>query len=127
MEHEVILDKNAFLVSETDQNGIIKFANDEFCKLAGFSIDELIGKPHNVVRHPDMPDAAFKDMWETITAGNTWKGFVKNKTKDGGFYWVFATAYPYISCDGSHGYISCRKFVSEQEKSKYTKIYKSMR
>ena len=63
---EKSLNENAFLVSETDEKGIIVFANDAFCKIAGYGIDELIGKPHNTVRHPDMPKAAFKDLWETV-------------------------------------------------------------
>ncbi len=66
MSKEIVLDDYAFLVSETDEKGIIIFANDDFCKIAGYGIDELIGKPHNTVTHPDMPKAAFKDLWETV-------------------------------------------------------------
>ncbi len=70
MSKEIVLDDYAFLVSETDEKGIIIFANDDFCKIAGYGIDELIGKPHNTVRHPDMPKAAFKDLWETVKSHN---------------------------------------------------------
>ncbi|MFA7092639.1 MAG: PAS domain-containing protein, partial [Arcobacteraceae bacterium] len=66
MSKETILKDDAFLVSETDVKGIITFANDGFCEVAEYSVEELIGKPHNVVRHPDMPKAAFKDLWETV-------------------------------------------------------------
>jgi len=124
---EIVLDTKAFLVSETDSKGIIQFANDEFCQYAGYSVEELIGKPHNVVRHPDMPRAAFKDLWATIKSGKKWRGFVKNKTKNGDYYWVFATVYPFISCDGKAGYISCRRTISDMEREKYEALYKKMR
>jgi len=125
--NEIVLDTKAFLVSETDEKGIIRFANDEFCKYAGYTLDELLGKPHNVVRHRDMPRAAFKDLWQTIQSGKRWRGFVKNRAKDGRYYWVFATVYPFTSCDGSKGYISCRRKISQMEKEKYEKLYKEMR
>jgi aerotaxis receptor len=125
--NEIELDTKAFLVSETDEKGIIRFANDEFCKYAGYSLDELLGKPHNIVRHPDMPRAAFKDLWDTIKSGKRWRGFVKNRAKDGRYYWVFATVYPFTSCDGSKGYISCRRKISQMEKEKYEALYKKMR
>ena len=69
MSRETILDKNAFLVSETDAKGIIKFANEDFCKVAGYTLEELVGKPHNVVRHKDMPKKAFKSLWDTVQRG----------------------------------------------------------
>ncbi len=124
---EVVLEDTAFLVSETDEKGIIRFANDEFCRYAGYTIGALVGKPHNIVRHEDMPRAAFKDLWDTVKSGNKWRGFVKNKTKQGKFYWVFATVYPFTSCDGTKGYISCRRKVSEKEVKKYTALYKEMK
>ena len=127
MSTELKLDLDSFLLSETDEKGIIRFANDEFCKFAEYSFDELIGKPHNIVRHPDMPKAAFEDLWKTVQSGKPWKGFVKNKTKNGKFYWVFATVFPFKSCDGSKGYISCRRMASQEEINKYENIYKTMR
>ena len=127
MSTELKLDLDSFLLSETDEKGIIRFANDEFCKFAEYSLEELIGKPHNIVRHSDMPKAAFEDLWKTIQSGKPWKGFVKNKTKSGKFYWVFATVFPFKSCDGSQGYISCRRMASQEEINKYENIYKSMR
>ena len=127
MEKETILDEYTFLVSETDEKGIIKFANNDFCKIAGFSLEELIGKPHNLVRHKDMPKVAFKDLWETVKKGNIWTGYVKNATKDGGYYWVFATVYPFVSCDGTNGYISCRKKASDEEIKIHENLYKQLK
>ena len=124
MSRETVLDKNAFLVSETDSKGIIKFANEDFCKVAGYSLEELVGKPHNVVRHIDMPKKAFKSLWDTVQKGEIWTGYVKNATKDGGYYWVFATVYPFESCDGSQGYMSCRRKASEAEINAAIELYK---
>ncbi len=127
LKNEVLLDSKAFLVSETDASGILTFANDEFCKYAGYTLDELQNTNHNIVRHPDMPKAAFKDLWDTIESGKKWRGFVKNKTKSGGYYWVYATVFPFTSCDGSKGYISCRRSVSKEESQKYELLYADMR
>jgi PAS domain S-box-containing protein len=125
-EEEIKLGTDSFLLSETDEKGIIRYANDEFCQFAEYSLEELIGQPHNMVRHPTMPKAAFKDLWETVQSGKPWKGFVKNKTKLGKFYWVFATVFPSTSCDGSKGYISCRRMASQNEIDKYEALYKTM-
>lgn len=114
-EEELKLNTDSFLLSETDEKGIIRYANDEFCQFAEYSLEELIGQPHNIVRHPSMPKAAFTDLWETVQSGNPWKGFVKNKTRLGKFYWVFATVFPFTSCDGTKGYISCRRMASQIE------------
>ena len=108
MSREVKLAKDTMIVSETDEKGIITYANDDFCKIAGYTKDELIGEPHNKVRHEDMPKAAFEDLWKTIQGGNIWNGIVKNKTKDGGYYWVNATAYPSTTSSGKKRYISVR-------------------
>ena len=127
MEKEIKLELDSFLLSETDEKGIIRYANDEFCKFAEYTLEELIGKPHNIVRHKDMPKSAFEDLWKTVKSGKAWKGFVKNKTKQGNFYWVFATVFPFISCDGSKGYISCRRVASQSEIEKYEASYKNMK
>lgn len=123
---ETILNDNAFLVSETDAKGIILFANEQFCNVAEYSIDELIGKPHNLVRHSDMPKVAFKDLWDTVQRGEVWQGFVKNKTKSDGFYWVFATVYPYKNENGQQCYMSIRRKPSRENIEKYTNLYKTM-
>jgi aerotaxis receptor len=124
MAGETVLDEYAFLVSETDLKGVITFANDDFCKIAGYTVDELLGKPHNIVRHPDMPKVAFKSLWDTVKKGEIWTGYVKNKTKDGGYYWVFATVYPFETCDGTRGYLSCRRKPSRTEIEKHEQLYR---
>ena len=121
---ETVLDDYAFLVSETDIKGTILFANSDFCKIAEYSIDELIGKPHSMVRHKDMPKKAFKSLWDTVQNGEIWTGYVKNATKSGGYYWVFATVYPFESCDGSKGYLSCRRKASIDEIADAVELYK---
>ena len=115
---ERVLTEKAFLVSETD----------DFCEAAGYRVDDLIGKPHNIVRHPDMPRAAFKDLWDTVKAGKIWTGYVKNATKNGGFYWVYATVYPNIGCDsdGKCGYLSCRRKPSSDEIAEAERLYRTM-
>ena len=123
MSRETVLDKNAFLVSETDLKGVIKFANEDFCKIAGYTLEELMGQPHNMVRHKDMPKKAFKSLWDTVQKGEIWTGYVKNATKDGGYYWVFATVYPFESCDGTKGYLSCRRKPTNEEIQKAETLY----
>ena len=116
------------IISKTDLKGIITYVNTPFCKLAGYSKDELIGKPHNIIRHPDMPKAAFKDLWDTIERNEKWRGFVKNLRKDGKYYWVEAFIEPIFDENGNKiGYISARKPVSKEDKEKYEKIYKEMK
>jgi len=124
MSKETVLDDHSFLVSETNSKGIIRFANDDFCRVAGYSLSELMGQPHNMVRHPEMPKAAFKSLWETVQRGDVWTGYVKNATKDGGYYWVFATIFPFESCDGEAGYLSCRRKASPKEIAEAAALYK---
>ena len=121
---ETVLDDYAFLVSETDSKGIIKFANNDFCKIAEFTLDELLDQPHSMVRHRDMPRKAFKSLWDTVQKGQIWTGYVKNSTKSGGYYWVYATVYPFESCDGSQGFMSCRRNASKQEIAAAEDLYK---
>ena len=123
-EKETVLDEYSFLVSETDSKGIIQFANEDFCKVAEYTIEELMGQPHNMVRHKDMPKKAFKSLWDTVQKGEIWTGYVKNATKSGGYYWVFATVYPFASCDGSKGYLSCIRKASTQEINEVIELYK---
>ena len=123
-EKETVLDEYSFLVSETDSKGIIQFANEDFCKVAEYTIDELRGQPHSMVRHKDMPKKAFKSLWDTVQKGEIWTGYVKNATKSGGYYWVFATVFPFESCDGSNGYLSCRRKASTQEINEAIELYK---
>ena len=127
MSKETVLNKNAFLVSETDAKGIIRFANEDFCNIAGYSLSEMLGKPHNMVRHKDMPKAAFEDLWKTVQSGKVWNGIVKNKTKSGDFYWVNATAYQSKTQDGKLRYISIRVCPTEDEIKSAEALYKTLR
>ncbi len=127
MSKEIVLDDYAFLVSQTNEKGIITFASDDFCAIAGYSVEELIGKPHNIVRHPDMPKEAFKSLWETVKSGKIWTGYVKNATKNGDFYWIFATVYPTIIDNGEKGFISCRRKASKEEIEIASNLYKTMK
>lgn len=124
--HQVYLDKNTIIVSETDEKGKIIYANEDFCKIASYSKDELIGKPHNIIRHPDMPHAAFDDLWKTIKEGKIWKGIVKNLTKEGDYYWVNATVYPSKETSGEIKYISVRVRPTEDEIEKAEKLYATL-
>ena len=103
------------IVSKTDKKGIITYVNDKFCQVSKYSRDELIGKPHNIVRHPDMPKEAFKDMWDTIkNKKKIWQGVVKNRAKDGSFYYVNATVGPILDQNGEiQEYIALRSLVTD--------------
>jgi aerotaxis receptor len=127
-ENEIILPDDSFLVSRTNSKGIIEFASNDFCRIAEYDVTELIGKPHSIIRHPDMPRASFKDLWSVIKSGDIWSGFVKNRSKSGKFYWVYATVYPHKDQNGVLGYISCRtKVASRDEVEKYDALYKNMK
>ena len=91
---EIQMEQNDVLVSGTDINGKITFANSTFVTISGYSEPELVGRPHNIVRHPDMPKEAFADLWARLKSGRSWRGIVKNRTKSGGFYWVEANVAP---------------------------------
>ncbi|MBI5919411.1 MAG: PAS domain-containing protein [Nitrosomonadales bacterium] len=102
-------------ITRTDTRGIITYANESFVKISGFSKDELVGTSHNIVRHPDMPEWAFKDLWDTVKSGLPWRGIVKNRAKNGNHYWVKATVSPIIQEGAVIGYLSLRKKPSRQE------------
>ncbi|PTD97020.1 methyl-accepting chemotaxis protein [Pseudothauera lacus] len=111
------------IISHTDAKGRITYVNDDFVDYAGFSREELIGQPHNIVRHPDMPTEAFRDMWATLKEGRAWQGVVKNRRKNGDHYWVKATATPLT--DG--GYMSVRMKPTTAEVSAAEALYAAMR
>jgi len=117
------------IVSQTDINGVITYANRKFCEVSGYSVDELVGKPHSIVRHPDMPSAVFTKMWETIKGGQAWNGLVKNIRKDGCYYWVDSEIIPVRSDDEKGtiiGYIAARKLASRKDIQENAEIYKKM-
>lgn len=114
------------LISETDLRGIITTANASFCAVSGYTAEELIGKPHNIVRHPDMPRAAFKDMWDTIQAGQRWVGIVKNRCKNGDHYWVKAFVSPVVVDGKIVGYRSVRRKPTREEIREAEELYRRM-
>ena len=125
-DKETVLNENDFIISETDAKGVIILANEDFIRISEYTQDELIGQPHNMVRHPDMPKAAFKDLWDTLQNDKVWTGYVKNRTKSGGFYWVYATVTPIKTFDGELGYLSCRKKATQEEIDRMGALYKTM-
>ena len=108
-----IIDKS-FIISETDLRGIITSANDNFCKISKYKLEELIGKPHNIVRHPSVPKKVFKELWDTIKSGNIWEGKLKNRAKDGSVYYVKTVIAP-IKDENRNNlyYISFRQDITE--------------
>lgn len=105
---ETLLNDNEQLVSTTDLKGVITYSNEAFCRIAEYSQQELLGQNHNLVRHSDMPKAAFADMWERLKQGKAWRGIVKNRTKSGGYYWVDAYVTPIYENGQMSGYQSVR-------------------
>src|SRR5271170_5332176 len=103
------------LVSRTDPGGRITFANHVFVEVSGFTEAELLGAPHNILRHPHMPAAAFADLWATVKAGRPWNGLVKNRAKSGDFYWVQANVTPVVERGTVTGYISIRSQPSRAQ------------
>jgi aerotaxis receptor len=97
------------IVSQTDVGGVITRCNDAFVRMSGYRSDELLGAPHHILRHPDMPRVAFQGLWDTLAKGVKWHGYVKNLRKDGGFYWVFATVVPNLRRGELVGYSSVRR------------------
>jgi aerotaxis receptor len=123
---EVPFPKGQYVVSRTDLKGITTYGNETFFALSGFSPDELIGKSHNVVRHPDMPPAAFADLWQTIKQGRPWRGIVKNRCKNGDFYWVNALVVPVRKNGNIVGYMSVRTEPTRQQVSDAEALYKGL-
>lgn len=114
------------LISSTDLAGVIRYSNDSFAKVAGYTTDELMGKSHNIVRHPDMPQAAFADLWAALKTGKPWMGLVKNRSKDGGFYWVDAYVTPVYENGTCIGYESVRVRPRQADRSRAEQLYKSL-
>lgn len=114
------------LVSITDLDGKITYANNEFCKIAGYSFEELVGKHHNIVRHPSMPKAAFADLWSKLKQENSWRGMVKNRCKNGDYYWVDAYVTPVYENGKVIGYQSVRTLPSNEQKQNAQQLYDTL-
>ena len=127
VDRERILHADEYIVSKTDLKGRITYCNHAFVEISGFSEAELLGRAHNIVRHPDMPEAAFDDLWRALKAGDPWQGMVKNRCKDGSFYWVLANVNPIWQDGRMIGYMSLRTCPSRQQIDAAEKFYRELR
>ena len=118
--------EGSVIISQTDLKGVITYANKKFSEVSGYSVDELVGKPHNIIRHPDMPKAAFARMWKNIDAGQVWNGLVKNLRKDGLYYWVETEILPIQNDDMVTGYIAVRRHASRKNITEIEGLYEKM-
>ena len=125
--NEVQLTDATLIVSKTDLKGRITYINKDFLDISGFTEAELMGQPHNIVRHPDMPVEAFQDLWDTLKAGRPWTGYVKNRCKNGDYYWVLANAAPIIENGQITGYISARRRATREAIEAHEAAYRMFR
>ncbi|HEC5299114.1 TPA: PAS domain-containing protein [Enterobacter asburiae] len=125
-QNEYPLDDDTTLMSTTDVHSYITHANDTFVQVSGYQLDELTGQPHNMVRHPDMPKAAFADMWYTLQQGEPWSGIVKNRRKNGDHYWVRANAVPMVRQGLVTGYMSIRTKATAEEIAAVEPLYRAL-
>jgi len=124
---EEFMFQGSAIISQTDLKGIITFANRKFCEVSGYSVPELIGQPHSIIRHPFMPRIAFENMWNTISSGHTWNGLVKNLRKDGLFYWVDTEILPILNEKHElSGYMASRRVASRKNIEEIEIAYKKM-
>ena len=115
------------IVSRTDLNGVLTHVNDAYVEISGYTEDELIGKPQHILRHPDMPKAAYADLWKTVKEGKKWHGYVKNLCKDGSHYWVYATVVPNVRRGQTVGYTSVRRKPSRSKIEETAAQYLTMK
>ncbi len=126
VDQEVPFPEGKLIVSRTDTEGIITHANQAFVDMSAYSREELIGQPHYILRHPDMPTVAFKGLWDTIEGGQKWHGYVKNLRKDGAYYWVHAVVVPNIRDGKVIGYSSVRRKPSRKKIAEAEALYKTL-
>lgn len=123
---EVSFGINEELVSVTDINGVITYANEAFCRVAGYKLAELVGQHHNIVRHPDMPKEAFADLWQMLKSRKPWRGAVKNRCKDGSYYWVDAFVTPVFENNELTGYQSVRTVLASEYRDNAVRVYEQL-
>lgn len=126
LDEEVEYPEGKLIVSRTSVLGIITHCNQAFVEMSGYSEAELIGQPHYILRHPDMPRAAFKDLWDTVKQNQKWRGYVKNLRKDGTYYWVYAVVVPNIRNGKLVGFASVRRKPSRTKINECIELYKGM-
>lgn len=125
--NEEFLFTGSSIISQTDSKGVITFANRKFCEVSGYSVDELVGQAHHIVRHPDMPKSIFTKMWDVISTGHTWNGLIKNMRKDGLYYWVDTEILPIQNANKDiTGYIASRKDASRKNIEETELLYEKM-
>ncbi len=127
VDREVPFPEGSLIVSRTDPDGVITHANQAFVDMSGYTEEELIGEQHCILRHPDMPAAAFRDLWETVGRGEKWHGYVKNLRKDGSYYWVYATVIPNVRGGQVVGYTSVRRKPSRARIAECIQTYARLR
>ncbi|MBW8079014.1 MAG: PAS domain-containing protein, partial [Gallionella sp.] len=115
------------IVSKTDLKGLITYVNPDFIEASGFAEQELLGQPHNIVRHPDMPAEVFDDFWLTLKKGRPWTGVVKNRRKDGSYYWVVANTTPIFEGGSAVGYMSVRSKPTRAQVAMHEELYRLFR
>ncbi len=121
-----VLYNDLYLLSETDEKGIISYTSDSFLKVANMRESEMVGQPHNIVRHQDMPRAAFKSLWDDVQSKGFWTGYVKNQRKGGGYYWVYATVLRSVDKSGNTKYVSIRVKPSREDIQKAQELYATL-
>ncbi|WP_428826942.1 methyl-accepting chemotaxis protein [Azonexus sp. IMCC34842] len=126
-DQEVVLSPDTLIVSKTDLKGIITYVNRDFLEISGFAEAELIGEPHNLVRHPDMPVEAFRDLWDTLKQNRPWTGYVKNRCKNGDYYWVEANVTPIWENASVTGYMSVRRRADPAVVRQVDEVYRQFR
>jgi len=117
---------DGLIISTTDLEGIITYTNRKFCEISGYAKEELKGQNHHIIKHPDMPKASFRELWDTIQSGKEWTGVIKNLRKDGKYYWVYAHISPLLSDGEIYGYTAARRPASSNEIDEITPMYAGM-
>ena len=125
IDEEYIFDQG-IIISTTDLKGVITYNNKQFSEISGYSKEELIGKEHNILRHPDMPKVVFKELWESIESGQIWTGVIKNLRSDGRYYWVYASISPVVIDGENIGYSAVRKPVTSSELEESINLYSDL-